>query len=342
MIQRTRLACRLSKPQNCLGLDRGTHLGQRTWCRVNRPDTCSQSIRPSEFVNEALASEGPFSNRASLVNIFSLLVARWGSQSPRSEESAATSGSKYGRHDVHIWARLRRSAVHEGRSGGFDTAKFRPFPPSRQNAVSKSRWRISVHCTRDASRDSIPGCQDHHPAAIEPRPPPSDRRLTGRGARQPPRMRRRSRRWLADTADPPIGAVDRNSGLTRCGRWRAFWTIFRSGGTNCPPASPTARWRKRSIPCWSCAVMSRIFRRSSCQEASDGTDGAHRRALPDALRQSERGLPLPGAFYNRASFVNTFALLIASPGSRFSPRSEASAATSGSKYGRRDVHSGLA
>jgi hypothetical protein len=28
--------------------------------------------------------------------------------------------------------------------------------------------------------------------------------------------------------------------------------------------------------CWSCAVMSKIFRRSNCQKASDGTDGAHR------------------------------------------------------------------
>ena len=58
MIQRTRLACRLSKPQNCLGLDRGPHLGQRTWCRVNRPDTCSQSTRPSEFSSKLLHRRG--------------------------------------------------------------------------------------------------------------------------------------------------------------------------------------------------------------------------------------------------------------------------------------------
>src|SRR5579862_10048683 len=58
MIQRTQLACRLSKPQNCLGLDRGPHLGQRTWCRVNRPDTCSHSTRPSEFSSKLLHPRG--------------------------------------------------------------------------------------------------------------------------------------------------------------------------------------------------------------------------------------------------------------------------------------------
>jgi hypothetical protein len=46
-----------------------------------------------------------------------------------------------------------------------------------------SSWCISIHCTRDASRDIKPGCQDHHPAAIAPRPPPSDPRPIGRGAR---------------------------------------------------------------------------------------------------------------------------------------------------------------
>src|ERR1019366_10079865 len=54
MIQRTRLACRLSKPRNCLGLDRGFHPGQRTLSRVDRPHTCSQSIRPSEFSTNLL------------------------------------------------------------------------------------------------------------------------------------------------------------------------------------------------------------------------------------------------------------------------------------------------
>ena len=81
--------------------------------------------------------------------------------------------------------------------------------------------------------------------------------------------------WLSDTVGLPIGAVDRNGGLTRCRRWRTCWTGFRRGGTTCPPAWQTARQRKRSTPYWSCAVMLKIFRRSSCQKASDGTDGAH-------------------------------------------------------------------
>jgi hypothetical protein len=50
-----------------------------------------------------------------------------------------------------------------------------------------------------------------------------------------------------------------------------------------------------------------------------------------------------GPFSNRASFVNSiFLVFVAVPGSWFSPRSKAFAATSGSKYGRRNVHSGLA
>ena len=89
-------------------------------------------------------------------------------------------------------------------------------------------------------------------------------------------MHRQSRRWLCDTAGPPIGAVARSNGLTPCRRWRTCWTSFRSGGTNCPPASRAARRRKRSMACWNCGVMSKIFRRSSCQKASDGTDDAHR------------------------------------------------------------------
>jgi hypothetical protein len=142
--------------------------------------------------------------------------------------------------------------------------------------ISGSSRSTNPRCTRDASRDIKPGCQDHHPAAIGPQPPPSDPRPTGRGARQLLRMCRQSSRWLFDTAGLPIGAVDRNSGLTRCRRWRTCWIVVRSGGTKCPPASRTARRRKRLMPCWSCAVMSKIFRRSSCQKASDGTDGAHR------------------------------------------------------------------
>jgi hypothetical protein len=142
-----------------------------------------------------------------------------------------------------------------------------------------------THWTRDASRDIKLGCQDHHPAAIAPRPPPSDPQPIGRGARLP--LRRRSRRRLSDTAALPIGAADRNSGLTPCRRWRSCWTGFRSGGTTCPPASQTARRRKRSMPCWSCEVMSKNSRRSSFQRASDGTDGV--RALAEQIALATSG-----------------------------------------------------
>jgi hypothetical protein len=135
---------------------------------------------------------------------------------------------------------------------------------------------LPIHWTRDASRDIKPGCQDHHPAAIAPRPPPNDPRPIGRGARLPSQPPRRSRRWLSDTAGPPIGAVDRNSGRTLCRRWRTCWIGVRSGGTTCPPASRTARRRKPSMRCWSCAVMSKSSRRLSCQRASDETDFLYR------------------------------------------------------------------
>ena len=47
-------------------------------------------------------------------------------------------------------------------------------------------------------------------------------------------------------------------------------------------------------------------------------------------------------FSNRASFVNSlFLLFVAASGSRFSPRSEGSAATSGPKHRRCNVHNGL-
>jgi hypothetical protein len=163
--------------------------------------------------------------------------------------------------------------------------------PSRRSLIASrfARWGAAAPptpWTRDASRDIKLGCQDHHPAAIAPRPPPSDPRPTERGARQLPRTRRRSRRWLSDTAGPPIGAVGRNSGRTRCRRWPTCWTSLSSGGTNCPPALRTARRRKRSMPCWSYAVMSKIFRPSSCQKASDGTDGTHRWRPPRRIRSS--------------------------------------------------------
>jgi len=55
-------------------------------------------------------------------------------------------------------------------------------------------------------------------------------------------------------------------------------------------------------------------------------------------------LELSGPFSNRISLVNSHLpfFLFAWPGSRFSPRSEVSAATSGSKHRRCNVHNGLA
>jgi hypothetical protein len=145
-------------------------------------------------------------------------------------------------------------------------------------SLCKRGWTATppIRWTRDASRDIKPGCQDHHPAAIAPRPPLSDPQPIGRGARLLSQLRRRSRRRLSGTAALPIGVVDRNSGMTRFKHWRACWTNFRSGGTTCPPASKTARRRTRSMPYWISAVMSKSSRRSNCQRASDGTNGAHR------------------------------------------------------------------
>ena len=173
----------------------------------------------------------------------------------------------------------RRSAVHQGtpRCDSI-TAKVHLFLPSRQTAVSTpSRRSRPNHYTRDASRDITLGCQDHHLAVIAPRLPPSDPPPIGRGARlHVAAAPTKCRRWLSDTDGPLIGAVDRNSGLTRRRRSPICWTSFRSGGTICPPASQTARRQKRSMPCWNCAIMSKRSRRSSHKAASDVTDGTHR------------------------------------------------------------------
>ena len=182
---------------------------------------------------------------------------------------------------LNLPAWLPRQPTRRAREEG----RFRSLKRHRLTLADDRRLHegTPIHCTRDASRDIKPGCQDNHPAAIVPRPPPSDPRPTGRGARLLPRLRRRSRRWLSGTVGLPIGAVDRNGGLMLCRRWRTCWTSFRSGGTTCPPAWKAARRRKRSMSCWSCAVMSKIFRRSSCQKASAGTDGASAlRWLPPA------------------------------------------------------------
>jgi len=53
-----------------------------------------------------------------------------------------------------------------------------------------------IHCTRDASRDIKPGCQDHHPAAIVPRPRARGRHR-GRFVRQAHQSRTASMCWIS-------------------------------------------------------------------------------------------------------------------------------------------------
>jgi hypothetical protein len=78
-------------------------MGQRSWSRVDKAGHMIAIDSPVKVLNFALASKGPFSNRASFVNnLFLLFVALPGSWfSPRSKAFAATSGSKYGRRNVH-------------------------------------------------------------------------------------------------------------------------------------------------------------------------------------------------------------------------------------------------
>jgi hypothetical protein len=105
-------------------------------------------------------------------------------------------------------------------TGKIDQAQIGQASIRSVNYFPKAVRLMPIHGTRDASRDIKLECQDHHPAAIAPRPPPSDPQPIGRGARLPPRLRRRSRRRLCDTAARLIGAVDRNNGLTRFKHWR--------------------------------------------------------------------------------------------------------------------------
>ena len=63
----------------------------------------------------------------------------------------------------------------------------------------------------------------------------------------------------------------------------------------------------------------------------------------DLIKSTARHLARRGPFSNRGCLVNSLLFVSgAVPGSRFSPRSEGSAATSGSKRRRCNVHSGLA
>ena len=79
---------------------------------------------------------------------------------------------------------------------------------------------------------------------------------------------------------------------------------------------------------------------SGCVPRQSGR--THDRNRP-ARQISHFSLASKGPFSNRVSLVNSLLLSsVAAPGSRFSPRSEGSAATSGSKYKRCNVHNGLA
>ena len=90
-------------PHLCLGLVRGTHLGQRSIVphQVGRTHDCRRTA--IKLCRSPLAPKGSFSNRISYVNWLLLLcVAEPGSRfSPQSAFAAATSGPKRGRCDVH-------------------------------------------------------------------------------------------------------------------------------------------------------------------------------------------------------------------------------------------------
>ena len=132
---------RLSKPRSCLGLDRGPHLGQRSWCRVNQAGHMIAIDPPVRILTFPLASEGPFSNRASFVNsLFLPFVAVSGSRfSPRSEGSAATSGPKHRRCNVHnglAWYCMRPKAHLRSR--------LRPRPVGQPSHPRRRSGWISV------------------------------------------------------------------------------------------------------------------------------------------------------------------------------------------------------
>lgn len=99
---------------------------------------------PARFIDFALASEGPFSNRASSVNCFLLaaVVAVPRSRfSPRSTSAAATSGPKH-----------RRCNVHNGLS-------WKPRGPTASLAASlhprPGGQPSHPHCRPDGSRQGL-------------------------------------------------------------------------------------------------------------------------------------------------------------------------------------------
>jgi len=117
-----------------------------------------------------------------------------------------------------------------------------------------------------------------------PGPPPRGDRAATPAERSAAYRARRKVTVAAAPAKPPVVVryrrpADRRS---RPQQWAdAVQTLadllerFQEWRDNLPSSLETARQRKRLTPCWSCAVMLKIFRPSRCQKASDGTDGAH-------------------------------------------------------------------
>ena len=112
----------------------------------------------------------------------------------------------------------------------------------------------------------------------------------------------------------------------------------------------SGRAADREDPKKSKRTAARSLDRDSISELHQGqrSDAPHQRAgpmtAPDHFVEAELDiLRRRGPFSNRISVVNCILIAsVAAPGSRFSPRSERPAATSGSKRGRCNVHSGLA
>ncbi len=127
-----------------LGVDRGTHLGQRPGCRAKQAGHTIALAPDQIFFRRPLASRGPFSNRASSVNCFLLaaVVAVPRSRfSPRSTSAAATSGPKH-----------RRCNVHNGLS-------WKPRGPTASLAASlhprPGGQPSHPHCRPDGSRQGL-------------------------------------------------------------------------------------------------------------------------------------------------------------------------------------------
>ena len=87
------------------------------------------------------------------------------------------------------------------------------------------------------------------------------------------------------------------------------------------PASRTAQRRKRSMPCWNCAVMSKIFRPSSCQKALDGTDdGSTQRTIRSSINWGSALCPRPKPSIRKGWHLDVPSAVIAKRAARESAR----------------------